>query len=171
MRTAIVGGGAAGFFLAINLKEMLPAMDVTILERSQRVLAKVEVSGGGRCNCTNTFADITDGARGAAGNILEGNYLIASNKIQRCGGNCLLYANRAYIKMDEVAVAGSPQAPAPVPGRRRMMVGQEGSHEVPTSFMETDYNAQHVMYDVLGRPVTQPSAHGIYIINGQKILR
>ena len=39
---------------------MLPAMDVTILERSQRVLAKVEVSGGGRCNCTNTFADITD---------------------------------------------------------------------------------------------------------------
>ena len=60
MRTAIVGGGAAGFFLAINLKEMLPAMDVTILGRSQRVLAKVEVSGGGRCNCTNTFADITD---------------------------------------------------------------------------------------------------------------
>ena len=60
MRTAIVGGGAAGFFLAINLKEMLPAMDVTILGRSQRVLAKVELSGGGRCNCTNTFADITD---------------------------------------------------------------------------------------------------------------
>lgn len=60
MKTAIVGGGAAGFFLAINLKEMMPQMDVTILERSQRVLAKVEVSGGGRCNCTNTFADITD---------------------------------------------------------------------------------------------------------------
>lgn len=60
MRTAIVGGGAAGFFLAINLKEMLPAMDVTILERSQRVLAKVEVSGGGRCNCTNSFADVSD---------------------------------------------------------------------------------------------------------------
>lgn len=60
MWTAIVGGGAAGFFLAINLKEMLPAMDVTILERSQRVLAKVEVSGGGRCNCTNSFADVSD---------------------------------------------------------------------------------------------------------------
>jgi len=60
MRTAIVGGGAAGFFLAINLKEMLPAMDVTILERSQRVLAKVEVSGGGRCNGTNSFADVSD---------------------------------------------------------------------------------------------------------------
>ncbi|MBR1548303.1 MAG: aminoacetone oxidase family FAD-binding enzyme [Prevotella sp.] len=60
MRTAIIGGGAAGFFLAINLKEMLPAMQVTIFERSQKVLAKVEVSGGGRCNCTNTFEGIAD---------------------------------------------------------------------------------------------------------------
>lgn len=60
MRTAIIGGGAAGFFLAVNLKEMVPSMAVTILERSQRVLAKVEVSGGGRCNCTNSFAHVTD---------------------------------------------------------------------------------------------------------------
>ena len=60
MRTAIIGGGAAGFFLAINLKEMLPQMAVTIFERSQRVLAKVEISGGGRCNCTNTFAEVKD---------------------------------------------------------------------------------------------------------------
>lgn len=35
-------------------------MEVTILERSQRVLAKVEVSGGGRCNCTNSFARVRD---------------------------------------------------------------------------------------------------------------
>ena len=35
-------------------------MEVTIFERSQRVLAKVEVSGGGRCNCTNSFADVRD---------------------------------------------------------------------------------------------------------------
>ena len=59
-RTAIIGGGAAGFFLAVNLKEMMPEMDVTIFERSKRVLAKVEVSGGGRCNCTNSFAQVTD---------------------------------------------------------------------------------------------------------------
>ena len=60
MKTAIIGGGAAGFFLAVNLKEMMPEMDVTIFERSSRVLAKVEVSGGGRCNCTNSFAEVTD---------------------------------------------------------------------------------------------------------------
>ena len=60
MKTAIIGGGAAGFFLAINLKEMCPQMDITILEASKRVLAKVEISGGGRCNCTNSFEDIND---------------------------------------------------------------------------------------------------------------
>lgn len=60
MRTAIVGGGAAGFFLAVNLKEMMPEMDVILFERQQRVLAKVEISGGGRCNCTNSFAYIRD---------------------------------------------------------------------------------------------------------------
>ncbi|MBO7538977.1 MAG: NAD(P)/FAD-dependent oxidoreductase [Prevotella sp.] len=60
MRTAIIGGGAAGFFLAINLKELRPEMEVTIFEKSKRVLAKVEISGGGRCNCTNSFAHVRD---------------------------------------------------------------------------------------------------------------
>ena len=59
-RVAVVGGGAAGFFFAVSLKEMLPGAEVTIFERSRRVLAKVAVSGGGRCNCTNSFADVRD---------------------------------------------------------------------------------------------------------------
>ena len=60
MKTAIIGGGAAGFFLAINLKELCPQMEVTIFEKSKKVLAKVEVSGGGRCNCTNSFEAVRD---------------------------------------------------------------------------------------------------------------
>lgn len=60
MRTAVVGGGAAGFFVAVNLKEMVPGMEVTVFERSQRPLAKVAVSGGGRCNCTNSFDGVRD---------------------------------------------------------------------------------------------------------------
>ena len=59
-RTAIIGGGAAGFFLAVNLKEMWPEMDITIFERGKRLLTKVEISGGGRCNCTNTFEGVKD---------------------------------------------------------------------------------------------------------------
>lgn len=60
MKTAIIGGGAAGFFLAINLKEMCPKMEISIFEKSKRVLSKVEISGGGRCNCTNSFAEVRD---------------------------------------------------------------------------------------------------------------
>ena len=60
MKTAVIGGGAAGFFLAVNLKEMCQEMEVTIFERGKRVLTKVEVSGGGRCNCTNTFREVRD---------------------------------------------------------------------------------------------------------------
>ena len=60
MKTAIVGGGAAGFFAAVNLKEMMPSMQVAILERSQRVLHKVMLSGGGRCNLTNSFRLVDD---------------------------------------------------------------------------------------------------------------
>lgn len=60
MKTAIIGGGAAGLFLAINLKELNPNMDVTIFEKGARVLRKVAVSGGGRCNCTNSFDGVKD---------------------------------------------------------------------------------------------------------------
>ena len=60
MKTAVVGGGAAGFFLAVNLKEMMPDMEVVIFERSHQVLSKVAISGGGRCNCTNSFEEVTD---------------------------------------------------------------------------------------------------------------
>ena len=59
-KVAVVGGGAAGFFLSICLKERLPEAEVTIFERSQKVLAKVAVSGGGRCNCTNSFEAVRD---------------------------------------------------------------------------------------------------------------
>ena len=49
----IVGGGAAGFFTAINTVEKNPKLKVAILERGQNVLEKVRISGGGRCNVTH----------------------------------------------------------------------------------------------------------------------
>lgn len=52
-KVAIVGGGAAGFFTAINLAEKRPDLSITIYEASNKLLAKVLVSGGGRCNVTN----------------------------------------------------------------------------------------------------------------------
>ena len=52
-KVIIVGGGAAGFFAAINAKEMNPSLDITILEKGKEVLQKVKISGGGRCNVTH----------------------------------------------------------------------------------------------------------------------
>ncbi len=49
----IVGGGAAGFFTAINAAENNPNLKIAILERGKEVLSKVRVSGGGRCNVTH----------------------------------------------------------------------------------------------------------------------
>ncbi|MFT5103455.1 MAG: putative Rossmann fold flavoprotein [Candidatus Latescibacterota bacterium] len=49
----IIGGGAAGFFTAINAAEKNPELKIAILERGQEVLNKVKVSGGGRCNVTH----------------------------------------------------------------------------------------------------------------------
>ncbi|HRL70770.1 MAG TPA: NAD(P)/FAD-dependent oxidoreductase [Flavobacterium sp.] len=49
----IVGGGAAGFFTAINIVEKNPKLKVAILERGTEVLNKVRISGGGRCNVTH----------------------------------------------------------------------------------------------------------------------
>ncbi|WP_369998050.1 NAD(P)/FAD-dependent oxidoreductase [Winogradskyella sp.] len=49
----IIGGGAAGFFTAINIAELNPNVSVAILERGKEGLQKVRVSGGGRCNVTH----------------------------------------------------------------------------------------------------------------------
>lgn len=49
----IVGGGASGFFTAINIAEQNPGLQIAILERGKEVLGKVKVSGGGRCNVTH----------------------------------------------------------------------------------------------------------------------
>lgn len=53
MEIAIIGGGAAGFFSAISVKENYPEAEVAIFEKSSKLLSKVKVSGGGRCNLTN----------------------------------------------------------------------------------------------------------------------
>lgn len=73
-RVIVVGGGAAGFFAAITCAEASKGADVTVLEKGARFLAKVRISGGGRCNVTNGRFDtgaLTDcyprGARALAG--------------------------------------------------------------------------------------------------------
>ena len=59
-RIAVIGGGAAGFFAAIRAKEVNPEAIVTIYEKGEKPLAKVAITGGGRCNLTNSFIQVSD---------------------------------------------------------------------------------------------------------------
>jgi hypothetical protein len=52
-RLVVIGGGAAGFFCAVNAAELNPELDVMLLEKSGKLLSKVKISGGGRCNVTH----------------------------------------------------------------------------------------------------------------------
>lgn len=54
----VIGGGAAGFFSAIKLKELQPQLEVLIVEKTHKLLTKVLVSGGGRCNVTHNSESI-----------------------------------------------------------------------------------------------------------------
>ena len=56
----VIGGGAAGFFCAVNAARMNPALEVTILEKANKFLSKVKVSGGGRCNVTHACFSIAE---------------------------------------------------------------------------------------------------------------
>lgn len=54
----IIGGGAAGYFCAINIAMLNPNLAITILEKTSKTLGKVKISGGGRCNVTHSCFDI-----------------------------------------------------------------------------------------------------------------
>ena len=59
MKIAIVGAGAAGCFCAIELKRRMPSASVEVFEAGPKALAKVAITGGGRCNLTNSFEGIS----------------------------------------------------------------------------------------------------------------
>lgn len=59
-RLVVIGGGAAGFFCAVNAARMQPQLEVLLLEKSDKLLSKVKISGGGRCNVTHACFSISD---------------------------------------------------------------------------------------------------------------
>jgi hypothetical protein len=59
-RLVVIGAGAAGFFCAVNAARLQPGLEVIILEKSNKLLAKVAISGGGRCNLTHACFDIAE---------------------------------------------------------------------------------------------------------------
>ncbi|MFY7900292.1 MAG: NAD(P)/FAD-dependent oxidoreductase [Chitinophagaceae bacterium] len=59
-KLVVIGGGAAGFFCAINAAKANPNLEVTIVEKNNKLLSKVKISGGGRCNVTHACFEIDE---------------------------------------------------------------------------------------------------------------
>ena len=117
-----------------------------------------------------TFSDITDGDAGTTGNVLEGKYLlVAGPKVQKCGGNCSLAANRAYFVVDEITT----QEKQEIPGRQRIALGCQDENQATGLDNITENGivapALQGTYDILGRQLSEPAANGFYIINGKKM--
>ncbi len=58
-KLVVIGGGAAGFFCAVNAARLNPRLSVSIIEKTSKLLSKVRVSGGGRCNVTHACFEIS----------------------------------------------------------------------------------------------------------------
>lgn len=95
-------------------------------------------------------------------------YIIYKNEISKCGADCGLRANRAYIIVADI----STETKAPMPGRRR--VGMGYAEENAATGVENINGGIAPMiegtYDIMGRQVTEPTAAGFYIVNGKKVL-
>jgi predicted Rossmann fold flavoprotein len=62
-RLVVIGGGAAGFFCAVNAARLNRSLEVVIVEKSSKLLSKVKISGGGRCNVTHACFSVADMAK------------------------------------------------------------------------------------------------------------
>ena len=124
----------------------------------------------GNKGLTGTFEDITDGEEGAAGNILEGNYIFNQNKYWLCEGNCGLDPYRAYIKYDEINADFTTVAPAP--GRRRIALGS-GNTGVVTGLRECvdNDNVVNVMKRIINNQLVIIRQGRMYNLRGEEITK
>ena len=109
-------------------------------------------------------------AAGDEDNKLEGNYLlVAGPKVQKCGENCSLAANRAYFVVSEITTNETQ----PLPGRKRIALGCQEENQATGLDNITENGivapAMQGTYDILGRQLSEPAANGFYIINGKKM--
>jgi len=135
---------------------IIPEKETMVLVYSGEV---AEIPVAGNKGLTGTFTGIDK----AATNDLNGNYIFNSNKYWLCGGNCWLDANRAYINKDAINADLTPVSPAP--GRRRIVMGANGTEEVtipdtPTDVVNVNANDNVIQKMIINNQV-------IIIRNGQ----
>ena len=174
--------GAIFYELACKDAQYVYLDQVTILEAGVPYIFKAtsntlkvvynatEVAEAGDYNgLYGTFVEIQDAAISDPNNILEGNYVLVSNTIKKCGVNCKVLENRAYIKLEEI-----PNSASAAPGRNRVSMKYEGENAATAlDNINEDSNITPALqgtYDIMGRKLTEPSTTGFYIINGKKVI-
>lgn len=174
--------GAIFYELACKDAQYVYLDQVTILEAGVPYIFKAtsntlkvvynttEVATAGYHNgLYGTFVDIQDAATSDPNNVLEGNYLLVSNTIKKCGTSCKVLANRAYIKLEEI-----PNSASAAPGRNRVSMKYEGENAATAlDNINEDSNITPALqgtYDIMGRKLTEPSTTGFYIVNGKKVI-
>ncbi len=94
-KLVVVGGGAAGFFCAINAASLNPGLEVLILEKTHKLLSKVLVSGGGRCNLTHACTDIDE----MASNYPRGNHFVKKAFHHFFTNDCIEWFEERGVKL------------------------------------------------------------------------
>jgi predicted Rossmann fold flavoprotein len=94
-KLVVIGGGAAGFFCAINAAAMHPGLDVVILEKTSKLLSKVRISGGGRCNVTHACFDIVEMSR----RYPRGNHFVKKAFHQFCTTDTIQWFEKRGVKL------------------------------------------------------------------------
>lgn len=174
--------GAIFYELACKDAQYVYLDQVTILEAGVPYIFKAtsntlkvvynatEVTEAGDYNgLYGTFVEIQDAAISDPNNILEGNYVLVSNTIKKCGVNCKVLENRAYIKLEEI-----PNSASAAPGKNRISMKYEGENAATAlDNITEDSNIAPALqgtYDIMGRKLTEPSTTGFYIVNGKKVI-
>ncbi len=104
--------------------------------------------------------------------VAEGHYLVSNNKIVKCGKNCYIQANRAYINMEEVPAISNDNS---VSGKRFLEIFGEGTVGIDNVEADENVDVYSINGILLKRNVASSLAtdglpHGVYIINGQKVV-
>lgn len=140
LRVVVVGGGAAGFFAAITAAQANPHAQVTLLEASRQPLAKVRISGGGRCNVTHACFE-------------------PSGLIQNYprGGKALLGAFSRFQAKDTITWFATHGVPLKTEADGRMFPITNNSETVVNCLMDTALSSGVKVHT--GTPVVQVKIH------------
>lgn len=150
MKVAIVGGGAAGLFAAISVKQHHEAAQVEILEKSEQVLAKVKISGGGRCNVTHQCFRIPE---------MVANYPRGSKLLKR--------VFRQFFTTDTIEFFESRGVPIKAEADGRMFPTTNRSQSIIDCLVETAESHQiRILFDQRVREILPQNDGAKLLVNG-----